>query len=85
MSQPWDTPACGQPVGPRTPDQAGGAAERWVFFYGGMCRLKDGGCDVLQLQYGEVEMGIDRLAVAGPFARELVDYVAADRARIDAR
>jgi GNAT superfamily N-acetyltransferase/anti-sigma regulatory factor (Ser/Thr protein kinase) len=66
-------------------DQACEAAERLGFFYSGMCPLHDEGCDVLQLQYVEVEMDIDRLAVAGPFARELVDYVAADRARIDAR
>jgi len=37
------------------------------------------------LQYVEVEMDITKLAVAGHFARELVDYVAAERARIDAR
>lgn len=61
------------------------AAERLGFFYSGMCPLHDDGHDVLQLQYVEVDMDIAKLAVAGAFARELVDYVAADRARIDAR
>jgi GNAT superfamily N-acetyltransferase len=61
------------------------AAERLGFFYSGMCPLHDDGHDVLQLQYVEVEMDITKLAVAGDFARELVDYVAAERARIDAR
>lgn len=60
-------------------------AERLGFFYSGMCPLHDDGQDVLQLQYVEVDMDIAKLAVAGAFARELVDYVAAERARIDAR
>jgi hypothetical protein len=50
-----------------------------------MCPLLDDGHDVLQLQYAEVDMNIAELEVAGAFARELVNYVAADRARIDSR
>jgi len=61
------------------------AAEQLGFFYSGMCPLHDDGHDVLQLQYVEVDMDVAKLAVAGAFARELVDYVAAERARIDAR
>ena len=61
------------------------AAEHLGFFYSGMCPLHADGQDVLQLQYVEVDMDVGKLAVAGPFARELLDYVAAERARIDAR
>jgi hypothetical protein len=68
---------------PATP-QACDVAERLGFFYSGMCPLHDDGVDVLQLQYVGVEIDPGRLAVAGAFARELVDYALADRARIDA-
>ncbi|MFZ9407484.1 MAG: GNAT family N-acetyltransferase [Burkholderiaceae bacterium] len=61
------------------------AAEHLGFFYSGMCPLHADGQDVLQLQYVEVDMDLGKLAVAGPFARELLDYVAAERVRIDAR
>jgi GNAT superfamily N-acetyltransferase len=67
---------------PATP-QACEVAERLGFFYSGMCPLHDAGVDVLQLQYVAAEVDLNRLAVAGVFARELLDYAVADRARLD--
>jgi hypothetical protein len=60
------------------------AAERLGFHYSGLCPLFDDGHDVLRLQYVNVPIDFSALAVAGPFAREIVDYVQADRARVDA-
>jgi len=60
------------------------AAERLGFHYAGLCPLFDEGHDVLRLQYVNVPIDFSALAVAGVFAREIVDYVKADRARVDA-
>jgi anti-sigma regulatory factor (Ser/Thr protein kinase) len=60
------------------------AAERLGFHYSALCPLFDDGHDVLRLQYVNVPIDFNALAVAGPFAREIVDYVQADRARVDA-
>lgn len=60
------------------------AAERLGFHYAALCPLFDEGHDVLRLQYVNVPIDFGALAVAGPFAREIVDYVQADRARVDA-
>jgi GNAT superfamily N-acetyltransferase len=60
------------------------AAERLGFHYAALCPLFDEGHDVLRLQYVNVSIDFSALAVAGPFAREIVDYVQADRARVDA-
>jgi hypothetical protein len=60
------------------------AAERLGFHYAGLCPLLDEGHDVLRMQYVNVPIDFSALAVAGVFAREIVDYVQADRARVDA-
>ncbi len=60
------------------------AAEGFGFHYSGLCPLFDDGHDVLRMQYVNVPIDFGALAVAGPFAREIVDYVQADRARVDA-
>ena len=57
----------------------------WLgFFYGGLAPLFNKGRDALRLQYVDVPLDFSSLAVAGPFAREIVDYAAADRARVEA-
>jgi hypothetical protein len=60
------------------------AAERLGFHYAGLCPLFDEGHDVLRMQHVNVPIDFSALAVAGVFAREIVDYVQADRARVDA-
>jgi len=59
------------------------AAERLGFFYGGLCPYFAEGRDVLRLQLVDVPIDLNRLAVAGPFAREILDYITADRARVE--
>ncbi|MGA0705948.1 MAG: ATP-binding protein [Steroidobacteraceae bacterium] len=57
----------------------------WLgFFYAGLAPLFSRGRDVLRLQYVDVPLEVGSLAVAGPFAKEIVDYAAADRARVEA-
>ena len=58
-------------------------AEQLGFFYGGLCPHFSAGHDVLRLQSIDVPIDVDRLAVAGPFAREILDYITADRARVE--
>ena len=58
-------------------------AEQLGFFYGGLCPHFSAGADVLRLQSIDVPIDMNRLAVAGPFAREILDYIIADRARVE--
>ena len=59
------------------------AAERLGFFYGGLAPFFDDGEDVLRMQYLDTTLDIGRLTVAGPFAKHLLDYVEADRRRVE--
>jgi len=58
-------------------------AERLGFFYGGLCPYFAEGRDVLRLQLVDVPIDVNQLAVAGPFAREILDYIVADRTRVE--
>ena len=58
-------------------------AEQLGFFYGGLCPHFSAGDDVLRLQSIDVPIDVSQLAVAGPFAREILDYIIADRARVE--
>ena len=58
-------------------------AEQLGFFYGGLCPHFSAGHDVLRLQSIDVPIAVEQLAVAGPFAREILDYIIADRARVE--
>lgn len=58
-------------------------AEQLGFFYGGLCPHFSEGHDVLRLQSIDVPIDVPALAVAGPFARDILDYIMADRARVE--
>jgi hypothetical protein len=61
------------------------AAEAEGFFFAGVgVGFADDG-DVLYLQYLGAPLDPTRLQIASPFAQELVDYVAAERARVSRR
>src|SRR5262249_924881 len=67
---------------PGTPALCRAAEQAGVSF----TRLGSGsahGGDVLGLQYQSTRLDPSRLQIASPFARELVDYVAAERARVE--
>ena len=60
------------------------AAEDDGFFFSGLgpCFAADG--DVLRLQWLGVDLDLRLLQIENPFARELADYVARERARVGA-
>lgn len=59
------------------------AAERLGFFYGGLAPYFDEGEDVLRLQCVDTALDTGRLTIASPFARRILAYVEADRARVE--
>jgi anti-sigma regulatory factor (Ser/Thr protein kinase)/predicted N-acetyltransferase YhbS len=58
-------------------------AERLGFFYGGLAPYFDAGEDVLRMQCVDIALDTGRLAIASPFARRILAYVEADRARVE--
>lgn len=58
-------------------------AEGLGFFYSGLGPHFDQGHDVLRWQYIDVPVDFEALNAAGPFARAILDYVAADRQRVE--
>lgn len=58
------------------------AAEAEGFFWSGIGPRYASDGDMLCLQYLKVELDLALVQVAGPQGRELLDYVAADRARV---
>lgn len=59
------------------------AAEPLGFFYGGLAPHFDDGEDVLRLQYLDVPFDIALLQMVSPSAARLLDYIAADRQRVE--
>jgi hypothetical protein len=58
------------------------AAEADGFFFSGLAPRFAPDGDALRLQYLNTELDVSRLQIASPFGRELLDYVAAERARV---
>jgi anti-sigma regulatory factor (Ser/Thr protein kinase) len=59
------------------------AAEQAGFFFSRLGPSFAGDGDVLGLQYQSTRLDTSRLQIASPFGRELLDYVAAERARVE--